>query len=151
MKRNKKFFTSILLVLGMIGMIYYGVPKYEEWKESHSGVPDVISSMSSNKSYHLTVVANSSKVEDKEALARELVQMCRENSFHSIRFSTDINGYPSELKITVYLNQKSIERGKLLCEIEFRPESYTEDYDIKNDIDQFHLYLDGEEIEFEGP
>lgn len=49
------------------------------------------------------------------------------------------------------MNQKSIERGKLLCEIEFRPESYTEDYDIKNDIDQFHLYLDGEEIEFEGP
>lgn len=99
MKRNKKFFTSILLVLGMIGMIYYGVPKYEEWKESHSGVPDVISSMSSNKSYYLTVVANSSKVEDKEALARELVQMCRKIHFTLSDFQRILMGIPLNLRL----------------------------------------------------
>lgn len=74
--------------------------------------------------------------------------MCRENSFHSIRFSTDINGYPSGLCITVYLTRKDPEKGGPVCEIELRMEEYTAGCDIKNDVEQFHLYLDGKEIEF---
>lgn len=74
--------------------------------------------------------------------------MCRENSFHTIRFSTDINGYPSGLCITVYLNRKALEKGRQVCEIEFRTEEYMEDCNIKDDVEKFHLYLDGEEIEF---
>jgi len=148
MRRKKQFFVWALLVLGVAYMIHYGISQYGEWKESHSGVPDVVSSMSSNHSQHLAVIVNSSKVEDKKTLARELVRMCRENSFHSIKFSTDINGYPSELKITVYLNRKSIRESEPICEIEFSTEQHTGDYDIKSDADKFHLYLDGEEIDF---
>ena len=73
--------------------------------------------------------------------------MCRENSFHTIRFSTDINGYPSGLCITVYLNRKDLEKGRQVCEIEFRTEEYMEDCNIKDDVEKFHLYLDGKEIE----
>lgn len=110
--------------------------------------PDAVSSVSSGGRQYLKVVANSDRIDDKEAFARKVIQMCRENSFHSIRFSTDINGYPSGLSITVYLKRKDLEKGRPVCEIEFRTKEYVENCNIKDDVEQFHLYLDGEEIEF---
>jgi hypothetical protein len=148
MNKWKRFLEAALLILGLVGMIHYGMQESEEWKESHSGIPDVVSSVSSDGWQDLKVVANSDRIEDKEAFAREVVQMCRENSFHSIMFSTDINGYPSGLSITVYLNQKGVEKNESVCEIEFRTETYREDCDIKNDVEEFQLYLDGKEIDF---
>lgn len=112
------------------------------------GIPDAVSSMSSDNWQYLKVVANSDRIEDKEAFAREVVQMCRENSFHTIRFSTDINGYPRGLTITVYLNRRGVERNEPVCEIDFRTEEYREDWDIKNNVEHFQLYLDGKEIDF---
>lgn len=38
----------------------------------------------------------------------------------------------------------------MVFEIEFRTEEYVEDCNIKDDVEKFHLYLDGEEIEFIG-
>ena len=138
MKKGKWSFIGIMLILGAVGVFRYGVQELEKWKESHSGIPDAVSSMSSDNWQYLKVVA----------FARKVIQMCRENSFHSIRFSTDINGYPSGVDITVYLNRKDLEKGEAVCEIEFRTEGYREDCDIKNDVEQFHLYLDGTEIDF---
>lgn len=148
MKKGKWSFIGILLILGAVGVFRYGVQELEKWKESHSGIPDAVSSVSSNNWQYLKVVANSSRIDDKEAFARKVIQMCRENSFHSIRFSTDINGYPSGLSITVYLKRKDLEKGRPVCEIEFRTKEYVENCNIKDDVEQFHLYLDGEEIEF---
>ncbi|MCI8667319.1 MAG: hypothetical protein HFG82_11770 [Dorea sp.] len=148
MNKQKRFFRAILLILGVAGMFYYCMENSGEWEESHSGIPDAVSSMSSNNRQYLKVVANSDRIDDKEAFARKVIQMCRENSFHTIRFSTDINGYPSGLSITVYLNRKDLEKGRQVCGIEFRTEGYMEDCNIKDDVEQFHLYLDGEEIEF---
>lgn len=149
MNRWKRFLEAALLILWMAGMFCYVRQGSGEWKESHSGIPDAVSGMSSNNRQYLKVVANSDRIDNKEAFARKaIIQMCRENSFHTIRFSTDINGYPSGLSITVYLNRKDLEKGRQVCEIEFRTEEYMEDCNIKDDVEQFHLYLDGEEIEF---
>lgn len=148
MNKPKRFFRAILLILGVAGIFHYCMDDSEEWEESHSGIPDAVSSMSGNNRQYLKVVANSDRIDDKEAFARKVIQMCRENSFHTIRFSTDINGYPSGLCITVYLNRKDLEKGEPVCEIEFRMEEYIAGCDIKNDVEQFHLYLDGKEIEF---
>lgn len=74
--------------------------------------------------------------------------MCQDNSFHSIRFSTDINGYLSELQISVYLNRKKEEKGEPVFEIEFSTDDFSGEYDIKNAADKFRLYLDGKEIDF---
>jgi hypothetical protein len=148
MNKQKRFFRAILLILGVAGIFHYCMEDSEEWEESHSGIPDAVSSMSSNNRQYLKVVANSDRIDDKEAFARKVIQMCQENSFHTIRFSTDVNGYPSGLSITVYLNRKDLEKGRQVCEIEFRTEEYMEDCNIKDDVEQFHLYLDGEEIKF---
>lgn len=114
--------------------------------------PDVCHGVSPKPSnggrQYLKVVANSDRIDDKEAFARKVIQMCRENSFYSIRFSTDLNGYPSGLCITVYLSRKNLEKSRSVCEIEFRTKEYMEDCNIKDDVEKFHLYLDGEEIKF---
>ncbi len=145
-KGRKNVYFMLFIVLA--GMIQYGRGKYPEWKEAHSGMPDVVSSISVNNDHHLEVVANSGRIDDKEEFAQELIHMCQDNSFHSIRFSIDINDYPSGLDITVYLNRKAVEKGKPVCEIEFSADDFNKGYDIKNDADKFHLYLDGKEIEF---
>ena len=66
--------------------------------------PDVVSSISMNRDQYLTVVANRNRIEDKEEFAKLLVKMCRENSFHTIKFSTD-RGYAregSENEVDIY-------------------------------------------------
>lgn len=138
----------LFVFMALISLIRYGKMKYPEWKEAHSGIPDAVSSMSINNDHHLKVAANSSRIEDREELARRIIHMCQDNSFHSIRFSTDVNGYPSELHISVYLNRKEVEGGDPVFEIEFSTDDFREEYDIKNDADKFRLYLDGEEIDF---
>lgn len=148
MKRGKRIFGRLLVLFGVMCIICYGISQYDEWKESHSGIPDVVSSISRDRSCHLTVVANSSGIDDKEAFAREVVQMCRQNSVRSVKFSTDMNGYPSELDITVYLNRKCVERNEPSCTIEFCTKERTEDYDINNNAAQFQLYVDGKEVAF---
>ncbi len=88
--------------------------KYKE------GEPDVVGSFSMNRDENLTVVANRKNISDKEAFARLLLKMYKENSFHSIKFSTD-HGYATSLDMTVYSWKEDIENGKSIMQIEFRP------------------------------
>lgn len=64
--------------------------------------PDVVSSISMNRDQILTVVANCDEIENKEEFAWKLIEMCRENSFHTIKFSTD-RGYATSIDMRVYL------------------------------------------------
>ncbi len=61
-----------------------------------------------NRDENLTVVANRKNISDKEAFARLLLKMYKENSFHSIKFSTD-HGYATSLDMTVYSWKEDIE------------------------------------------
>ncbi len=56
--------------------------------------------------------------------------------------------YPRGLTITVYLNRRGVEKNEPVCEIDFRTEEYREDWDIKNNVEHFQLYLDGKELIF---
>ena len=58
--------------------------------------PDVVGTFSMNRDEKLTVVANREQIEDKVAFARELLQMYKDNSFYSTKFSTD-RGYATSL------------------------------------------------------
>ena len=84
-------------------------------------------------------------ISDKEAFARLLLKMYKENSFHSIKFSTD-HGYATSLDMTVYSWKEDIENGKSFMQIEFRPIEYGKDYDIVHNPDKYVLFIDGKEI-----
>ena len=109
------------------------------------GEPDVVGSFSMNRDENLTVVANRKNISDKEAFARLLLKMYKENSFHSIKFSTD-HGYATSLDMTVYSWKEDIENGESIMQIEFRPIEYGKDYDLVHNPDKYVLFIDGTEI-----
>ncbi len=80
-----KMVVAIVLVLAV--MIGIGLKGEERRVE---GKPDVISSMIVNNEQYLTVVANRNEIENEEEFTRLLIRMYEENSFHSVRFSTDL-------------------------------------------------------------
>ena len=100
--------------------------------------PDLVNSISSNRDYRLTVIANRNKIEDKEAFAEKLIQMCRDNSFKTIRFSTDF-GYATELRMTVYLTEADWKNGESVMDVAYTQESLAREYDIVNNPEKFEL------------
>ncbi len=148
MKKEKSMFICMAVTFCVTVIALYGIGKMKRWREDYSEVPDLINSISANNYYYLTVIANSRRIDDKEAFAREVIHMCQENAFHSMKFMTSVNGYPSGLDIKVYFVRDNIEKGEPVCNIQFVTDEYDEELDIKNDPDRFHLYLDGNEIAF---
>ncbi|WP_288174799.1 hypothetical protein [Sporofaciens musculi] len=153
MERKKRLFSCALVILGAMMMIPHTTKGYEkkqeDYSEEQSGIPDVVNSVTLGTDHHLTVIANSDKIEEKEEFARTVIHMCQDNSFHSVRFSTDIRGYPSELDIDVFLNRKDVEeRKEPVCKIKFKTDDFSKGYNIKDNPDKFHLFLDEKEIEF---
>lgn len=106
MKRLLVALVSLCLFFAVWQFISTG--RAEELMQSDSGIPDAVSSMSDGTFCRLTVVANASSIEDRTEFAYEVAQKCRENSFRTIRFSTDRGGLPSDLEITVYLRRSDI-------------------------------------------
>lgn len=144
MVRKNRIWAFIILVFASVYLFSHGLDRYREWKVDHSGIPDAVSSMRFNNDEHLTVVANSDSIKDKETFAREIIHMCQSNSFHSILFSS----FPSRLEISVYLKRRDIGEKEPVCRIKYAPLEYNDSYDIRNNAEQFHLYLDGQEIEY---
>lgn len=141
MKKNNITLVFVAIVFSIIvGMIIgKSLLKYKE------GEPDVVGSFSMNRDENFTVVANRKNISDKEAFARLLLKMYKENSFHSIKFSTD-HGYATSLDMTVYSWKEDIENGESIMQIEFRPIKYGKDYDLVHNPDKYVLLIDGTEI-----
>jgi len=112
------------------------------------GEPDVINSIRSGNDERLTIIANRDEIEDKEEFARLLVKMCQENSFKTIKFSTDF-GYATRLNMRVYLWRDEIEGNEPVMTVDFEPIDWKPGYDIVNNPEMFELYVDGELIEYE--
>ena len=89
---------------------------------------------------------NQDKIEDKEAFARLLLQMYKENSFESMKFSED-EGYPTSLDMNVYTRKEDIGEKDPIMTVEYKPEEWNAEYDIVNATEQFHLYVDDEMVE----
>lgn len=110
------------------------------------GDPDVINSIRSNNDERLVVIANRDEIEDKVEFAKLLVKMCQENSFQTIKFSTD-QGYATSLKMQVYLWRDEVEGNDPIMTVEFKPIEWNIEYDIVNNPEEFELYVDGELVE----
>ena len=91
-----KMVVAVVLVVAL--MIGIGLEGEERRVE---GEPDVISSMIVNNEQYLTVVANRNEIENEEEFKKLLIKMYEENSFHSVKFSTDISD-PEKVYMKVY-------------------------------------------------
>lgn len=110
------------------------------------GKPDLLSSFSMNRDENLVVIANRNEIEDKAEFARQLVLMCKENSFQSIKFSTD-RGYATSLDMRVYLWRDEVEDNDPVMTVEYKPDEWNQEYDIVNNPEEFRLYVDGELVD----
>ena len=136
MKRKKHTLLCLLLAAALVSGC---AQKHKE------GEPDVISSMKINQDETL---ANRNQIEDKENFAKLLIKKCKDNSFQSVRFSTDY-GYATSLNLRVYLWEDEIEGQEPVMVVEYTPIEWNEEYDIVNDSEMFQLYVDGKLIEIE--
>ena len=141
---NKKcIWVLCVMAVLIITMEYFIKPNSEE---DVPMAPDVVSSISMNRDQYLTVVANRDNIEDKEEFAKLLIEMCKENSFHTIKFSTD-RGYATSVDMRVYLFQEKIEGHEPVMIVKYEPIEYGKGYDIVHDPDQFKLTIDGKTYE----
>ena len=134
-----------LMVLAVL-LIIVGMIVYRKEKVEYTGVPDMFSSFSSNNDYHLIIVANSRGISDKEDFAKNVIEMCRNNSFKSMIFSTDLKGYPGSLDIDVYLRKDDIGKTEPVLQIRFQPDEWNAGYNIRDDVEHYCLYVDDEQI-----
>lgn len=141
---NKKcIWVLCVMAVLIITMEYFIKPNSEE---DVPMAPDVVSSVSMNRDQYLTVVANRDNIEDKEEFAKLLIEMCKENSFHTIKFSTD-RGYATSVDMRVYLFQDKIEGHEPVMIVKYEPIEYGKGYDIVHNPDQFKLTIDGKTYE----
>lgn len=140
---NKKRICIVCVIMIFVIMTGYHFRKKSEEKISME--PDVVSSICVNRDQYLIVVANRDKIEDKEEFAELLVQMCRENSFHTIKFSTD-RGYTTGLNMRVYLREDEVEGNDPVMVVEYSPDVNGGDFDIVNDPKRFGLFIDGKRV-----
>lgn len=141
MNKKRMCIVCVIMVFGIMAGCFL-----EEKYENHIPMkPDVVSSISINRDQYLTVVANRDRIEDKEEFAKLLVKMCRENSFHTIKFSTD-RGYATGIHMQVFLCEEDIEDANVVMEIDYVQREYNENYDICDNPEKFELHVDGEVI-----
>lgn len=86
-RRKWKMVIFVVLVLVVVTILGIGL---EEEKRRAEGEPDVVSSIIVNNEQYLTVVANRNEIENEEEFTKLLIKMYEENSFHSVKFSTDM-------------------------------------------------------------
>lgn len=78
---------------------------------------------------NMAVVLNNPEFsEDYDETAKIIVRKFLCNDFPSVLFSFDINGYPNEIAIEVYENQKEYESNSMIFTIEGSLDSNEENY-----------------------
>lgn len=137
------FLLILFLALGALELALY-----QKEKERYSGIPDLVSSLSIGNEYYLIVVANCWNIGDKEDFAKDVIERCRNNSFKSIMFSTDLNGYPARLDIDVYLTEQDIGKTEPVLQVRFQPDKWNAEYNIRDDVEHYLMYVDGKQITY---
>ncbi len=106
------------------------------------GYSSTVESFSNGYIENVSILSYKMFIPDKEDFARQVIQIITDNSLKGMLFSYDVDGYPNELNITVYLNESSCRNGNSVFRI-----SYTQDqqfnfmYNIKDNPEKFTLEI----------
>ncbi len=133
MKRIGKLFASVLIAVSALSADYSNYGNMQ---------PDMVSTISSMNYEYCAIIAYRDQIPDKIEFARKLVEMCRENAYKTIKFATDVRGYPLGLYLNVYLTPEDLENGKIYMKIKYVTQEYDQNSNIKDDIEKYQLYID---------
>jgi len=107
---------------------------------------DAVSSVSMNDQEKLLVVANCNKIEDKTKFAKNILQKYIDNSFQSIRLSTDLQEGVTCLQVSVYMKEKQIKEGNPIMEIEYKLRRVSLGDNIRDTPELVDIFIDGKRI-----
>ncbi len=108
---------------------------------------DAVSSVSMDDQEKLLVVANCNRINDKKQIAKEVLQKYMDNSFQSIRLSTDLREDVTCLQVSVYLKENHIKEGTPIMEIEYKLQRVSLEDNIWEHSEQVEILIDGEKID----
>lgn len=141
MKGNKS--TVILLIC----IVFLFIMGSNLGKEPRKLEIDAVSSVSMNDQEKLLIVANSNRIEDRIKFAKDVLQKYMDNSFQSIRLSTDLREDVTCLQVSVYLKENQIKEGTPIMEIEYRLQRVSLKDNIWEYPEQVEIFIDGEKID----
>lgn len=93
----------------------------------------------------LMIIANKLFVSNTERFAEEMIERCIDNTFHEIRFSYDITGYPNKIYISVYPNKLSRKLGDNHFTILYQAGTENDYvYNVKDNPEMFKIKIETE-------
>lgn len=118
MEMKRKIRKKWKMVVAVVLVVAVMVGSDLDWNEKRvEGEPDVVSSMIVNNEQYLTVVANRNEIENEEEFTKLLVKMYEENSFHSVKFSTDMVD-TEKVYMKVYFWRDEIKKSRYKLRLE---------------------------------
>lgn len=132
--RNKIFYCCLFAALAilLVGYLQYG--------RDVTVCSSNLTNFSDGNTEDITIMANKLYIFDKEKFAEHLLQRCVNNSFKEVRFSYDLNGYPNEVQISVYVNRMLWKLKKKAFEIHYISDGLF-DYNIADNPEMFRVEI----------
>lgn len=141
MKNRKKMVTILICII--FTFIIGSNPRNEKCELEI----DAVSSVSVDDHEKLLVVAKCNRIEDKTKFAKNILQKYIDNSFQSIRLSTDLQGGITCLQVSVYMKEKQIKEGNPIMEIEYKLRRVSLGDDIRETPELVDIFIDGKKID----
>lgn len=125
---RKKIITIVILIL-VLGIGYVG---YLQFGREINAVNCISMTASNYYQERLTVVLNKLVLtKSEEEAAKEIIRKVIANDFYKMKFSFDVQGYPNELRVSVYKTDIDLQNGKELFEFSYgHIDGEIGDYDI---------------------
>ena len=133
-KKENGIYLWIVLIILIVGFVFVGCT---------DKTPDLVSTINSMNYEYCSVIAYENSLVDKEELANQLIEMCKESSFKSIKFATDVRGYPAGIYMRVYLNRLDFKRGKIFMQVKYLPADINWGGNIRDDSENYVLFING--------
>ena len=115
--------------------------------ESEHRKPELVCTINSMNHEYCSIIIHDKPIFEKTKLALFLIELCRENNFDNIKFATDVRGYPSGVSLSVYLTDNDFITGNQYMDVRYEMIENRKDSNIKNDPENYQLYIDGKLIE----
>lgn len=141
MKTNKRNLRNIIFPSIVAIVVFFAGGYLYIQKQTYSGIPDLKSTYSVGNDYHMSVVSNSKKIEGQEEFAEQIIRMCEENSFQSIKFNEDVKGFPRSMIVSVYRTSQAIGEDEPVFQFSYEPKDWDAEYDIKSNPECYKLKI----------
>lgn len=89
----------------------------------------------------ISVVTNTSRIGNKRACAKQIIQHCINDTFQTVQFDYENHEYPCEIIGTVYLKESDLKDKESVFTLKYYSRDGKMQYNIKEHPERFHLKI----------